>query len=180
LLHEQLAVITGLWSQDPFSFDGSHYTLRDAHFTPKLPRPPTLIVGGSAKAERLPRLAAQYADEYVITLPSVDQCAAIRGRLDDSASRYNRRVRLGVFTPVCVGETEQEVRDRYTFLAETEPQSRRMMNNETAWIMGTPEQAQAQIAALEQAGVDRLLLSVSCDVHRQMLPLLSGTPARRG
>lgn len=180
LVEEQLQIVGGLWSQDPFSFEGQHYTLRDAHFTPRTAQLPTLIVGGSARAERLPRLAARYADEYVITLPSVEQCAALRARLDDSAKRHNRRVRLAVFTPLCVGETEQEVRERYAFLAETEPQCRRMMNNETAWIMGTPAQAQEQIAALEAAGVDRLLLSVSCDLHRQMLPLLSGTPARRG
>src|SRR3954471_14390123 len=47
LLEEQLQVITGLWSQDPFSFEGKHYQLHEAHFTPRpvqQPRP-TLIVG---------------------------------------------------------------------------------------------------------------------------------------
>jgi alkanesulfonate monooxygenase SsuD/methylene tetrahydromethanopterin reductase-like flavin-dependent oxidoreductase (luciferase family) len=175
LVEEQLRVITGLWSQDPFSFDGAHYQLRDCHFTPKpvqQPRP-TLIVGGSARAERLPRLAARYGDEYTITLPSIEQCQAIRARLPE-------HVRLSVFTPICIGETEQQVRERYDFLAETEPQYRRMMNAETAWIMGTPAQAAQQIADLERVGVARLLLSVSCDLHRLMLPLLSGTPAARG
>ncbi len=168
LLEEQLQVITGLWSQDPFSHQGKHYQLHEARFTPKpkqRPRP-TLIVGGSARAERLPRLAGRYADEYTITLPSVEQCQAIRARLP-------RHVRLSVFTPICVGETEQQVRERYDFLAETEPQYRRMMNAETAWIMGTPAQAAQQIADLERVGVERLLLSVSCDLHREMLPLLA-------
>jgi alkanesulfonate monooxygenase SsuD/methylene tetrahydromethanopterin reductase-like flavin-dependent oxidoreductase (luciferase family) len=170
MLQEQLQVITGLWSQDPFSFDGEHYQLHDAHFTPRpiqQPRP-TLIVGGSARAERLPRLAGRYADEYTITLPSVEQCQAVRARLPS-------HVRLSVFTPICVAETEAQVRERYDFLARTEPQYRRMMNNETAWIMGTPAQAASQIAALEEVGVSRLLLSVSCDLHREMLPLLSAS-----
>ncbi len=168
LVQEQLEVITGLWRDDPFSYQGRHYQLSDAHFTPKpvqQPRP-TVIVGGSARAERLPRLAGRYADEYVITLPSVEQCQAIRAKLPD-------HVRLGVFTPICVGETEKEVRERYEQLRDTEPQYHRMMNNETAWIMGTPSEARAQIAELERAGVARLLLSVSCDLHRQMLPLLA-------
>jgi alkanesulfonate monooxygenase SsuD/methylene tetrahydromethanopterin reductase-like flavin-dependent oxidoreductase (luciferase family) len=168
LLQEQLEVITGLWSQDPFSYTGKHYQLQGARFTPKpvqSPRP-TLIVGGSARAERLPRLAGRYADEYTITLPSVEQCQVIRARLP-------QHVRLSVFTPICVGETEQQVRERYDFLAETEPQYRRMMNAETAWIMGTPDKAAQQIAELERAGVARLLLSVSCDLHREMLPLLA-------
>jgi alkanesulfonate monooxygenase SsuD/methylene tetrahydromethanopterin reductase-like flavin-dependent oxidoreductase (luciferase family) len=168
LLQEQLEVITGLWSRDPFSYTGEHYQLQEAHFTPKpvqSPRP-TLIVGGSARAERLPRLAGRYADEYTITLPSVEQCRAIRARLP-------AHVRLSVFTPICVGETEQQVRERYDFLAETEPQYRRMMNAETAWIMGTPDKAAQQVADLERVGVERLLLSVSCDLHREMLPLLA-------
>jgi alkanesulfonate monooxygenase SsuD/methylene tetrahydromethanopterin reductase-like flavin-dependent oxidoreductase (luciferase family) len=174
LVEEQLQVITGLWSQDPFTHHGRHYHLEQARFTPKpvqQPRP-TLIVGGSARAERLPRLAGRYADEYVITLPSVEQCQAIRARLPE-------HVRLSVFTPICVGDTEQQVRERYDFLAETEPQYRRMMNNDTAWIMGTPGQAAEQIRTLEQAGVARLLLSVSCELHRAMLPLLAKTPVAR-
>src|SRR5262245_28680568 len=74
LVEEQLQVITGLFTQDPFTHQGQHYQLSEAHFTPatvQKPRP-TIIVGGSASATRLPRLAARYADEYVITLPSAD------------------------------------------------------------------------------------------------------------
>jgi hypothetical protein len=33
------------------------------------------------------------------------------------------------------------------------------------------------LAALAAAGIDRVMLSVNCDVHREMLPLLvGGTP----
>ena len=173
LVAEQLQIIAGLWAQDPFSFAGKHYTLKEAHFTPKpvqQPRP-TLLLGGSAKAERLPRLAGRYADEYVITLPSIEQCQTIRARLPE-------HVRLAVFVPICVAETQQQVRERYDFLGETQPQYRRMMNSETGWIMGTPAQAAQQIQALEDVGVARTLLSVSCDLHREMLPLLAGIPAR--
>ena len=38
--------------------------------------------------------------------------------------------------------------------------------------MGTPDQAKAQLAALSKAGIDRGLLSVNCDLHLDMLPLL--------
>ncbi len=71
LVEEQLQVIGGLWSQDPFSHDGRAYHLQKAHFTPKpvqQPRP-TIIVGGRSTSERLPKLAAKYADEYVIGSP---------------------------------------------------------------------------------------------------------------
>jgi alkanesulfonate monooxygenase SsuD/methylene tetrahydromethanopterin reductase-like flavin-dependent oxidoreductase (luciferase family) len=175
LLEEQLQVITGLWTHDPFSYQGKHYQLTEAHFTPNVAKPPTLIVGGSATAERLPRLAARYADEYVITLPSVEQCRAVRQRLDQACERANRDPRdvsLSVFTPVCIAETEAAVKAIYERFAETNPQYRRMMNNETAWIMGTPDRVQDQLGELERARVERVMLSVNCDAHREMLPLV--------
>src|SRR6266851_1362635 len=92
LVEEQLQVITGLWSQDPFSHSGPAYQLTDCHFTPKpiqQPRP-TIIVGGSSTAERLPKLAARYADEYVINSPSLEQCHAARAKLDKECDRISR------------------------------------------------------------------------------------------
>ena len=133
-------------------------------------------ISGSASAQRLPRLAARYADEYVITLPSPDQARVIRTRLDEACEKAGRdpaSLRLAVFTPICVGATEQEAQARFAHLRETNPQYLRMMNAETAWIMGSPEQARAQLARLEEAGVARALLSVNCDLHREMLPLLT-------
>jgi alkanesulfonate monooxygenase SsuD/methylene tetrahydromethanopterin reductase-like flavin-dependent oxidoreductase (luciferase family) len=65
LVEEQLQIITGLWREASFSHSGRVYRLQDAHFTPKpvqQPRP-TLIVGGRLTSQRLPRLAARYADE---------------------------------------------------------------------------------------------------------------------
>src|SRR5262249_56602011 len=114
LVEEQLQVINGLWGRDPFSHMGQHYQLHDAHFTPKPvqdPRP-TVIVGGSTTAQRLPRLAARYADEYVITLPSVEQCRAVRQRLDQAYERIGRDPRgipLSVFTPLFVAEADYSV-----------------------------------------------------------------------
>jgi alkanesulfonate monooxygenase SsuD/methylene tetrahydromethanopterin reductase-like flavin-dependent oxidoreductase (luciferase family) len=177
LVEEQLQVINGLWGRDPFSHMGQHYQLYDAHFTPKPvqePRP-TVIVGGSATAQRLPRLAARYADEYVITLPSVEQCRAVRQRLDQACERIGRDprgMRLSVFTPMCVAETDHAVHAAFERFRDTNPQYLRMMNNETAWIMGTPERVVEQLDELEQAGVARVMLSVNCDEHREMLPLV--------
>jgi probable F420-dependent oxidoreductase len=178
LVQEQLEVINGLFTQDPFSHAGQHYTLDQAHFTPKpVQRPrPTIIVGGSSRAERLPRLAARYADEYVITLPSPDQCRAVRARLDEACVKRGRdpaEVRLSVFTPMCVAEADAQVKETYATFKETNPQYLRMMNAETAWIMGTPDRARAQLNELAELGIARVLLSVNCDAHLEMLPLVS-------
>jgi alkanesulfonate monooxygenase SsuD/methylene tetrahydromethanopterin reductase-like flavin-dependent oxidoreductase (luciferase family) len=178
LVEEQLQVITGLWSQDPFSHTGRAYQLADCHFTPKpiqQPRP-TIIVGGSSTAERLPKLAARYADEYVINSPSLEQCHAARAKLDrecERISRDPRTLRLSAFVAICVGADPSTVQRYLTAYRETNPQYVRMMDSQPNWIMGTPEQADAQLKALGQAGIDRALLSVNCDLHLEMLPLLA-------
>jgi len=48
MLDEGLAVLTGLWSGEPFNYEGSHYTVRDAQFLPtpaQTPRIPIWVAG---------------------------------------------------------------------------------------------------------------------------------------
>ena len=179
LVEEQLQVISGLWSQDPFSHNGHAYHLREAHFTPRpVQQPhPTIIVGGSSTAERLPKLAAKYADEYVINSPSLDQCRAARDKLDracETAGREPSTVRLSAFLAFAVGATQADVDHAFEAYERDNPQYARMLNTRSNWIVGTPDQAQQQLAALADAGIDRMMLSVNCDLHRDMLPLLLG------
>ena len=48
-----------------------------------------------------------------------------------------------------------------------------MMESNTGWLKGTPAAAKAQLAQMAAAGVDRVCISVNCDLHREMLPLLT-------
>jgi F420-dependent oxidoreductase-like protein len=177
LVEEQLQVITGLWSQDPFSHSGKAYQLVDCHFTPKpiqQPRP-TILVGGRSTAERLPKLAARYADEYVCSMPSIDQVHATRERLDracESNGRDPATLRLSAFLAINVGANERELQQHLDAYQATNPQYVRMLDSHENWISGTPDQAQAQLEALSAAGIDRALISVNCDLHLEMLPLL--------
>jgi len=61
-LEEALGIITALWSDQPCTFQGRHYTVRDLDGTPKpvqKPRPPLLVGGGG---RRLLNLAGRWAD----------------------------------------------------------------------------------------------------------------------
>jgi alkanesulfonate monooxygenase SsuD/methylene tetrahydromethanopterin reductase-like flavin-dependent oxidoreductase (luciferase family) len=177
LVEEQLQVINGLWSQDPFSHTGKAYQLTDCHFTPKpvqWPRP-TILVGGRSTAERLPKLAARYADEYVCSMPSLEQCRATRERLDRACEANGRdpaTLRLSAFLAINVGSNERKVQQNMDAYQATNPQYVRMLDSRENWISGTPEQAQAQLNALGAAGIDRALISVNSDLHLEMLPLL--------
>jgi alkanesulfonate monooxygenase SsuD/methylene tetrahydromethanopterin reductase-like flavin-dependent oxidoreductase (luciferase family) len=178
LVEEQLQVITGLWREDPFSHDGRAYHVCQAHFTPKTvqqPRPP-IIVGGRTTSERLPKLAARYADEFVIGQPSIDDCHTVRARLNracEAAGRDPAAVKLSAFVPFCVAPTQREVEQVMQTYRTSNPQYARMMGSEfSTWLIGTPSDVQAQLQALSQAGIERVMVSVNCDLHREMLPLL--------
>jgi alkanesulfonate monooxygenase SsuD/methylene tetrahydromethanopterin reductase-like flavin-dependent oxidoreductase (luciferase family) len=178
LLQEQLQVITGLWSQDPFSHAGPAYTLTAASFTPKpLQRPrPTIIVGGRTTSRRLPRLAARYADDFVIGQPTPDEARHVRAVLDaacEANARDPATVALSAFAPIAAGVSAEEVQRRMQTYRASNPQYVRMMDNLSTWLMGTPAQIHAQLQALSAAGVSRMMVSVNCDEHLDMLPLLA-------
>lgn len=68
MLDEALDVLTGLWSGEPFSYDGAHYTIRDAHFLPaprQTPRIP-IWVGGFWPGKRPFRRAANWDGVFPI------------------------------------------------------------------------------------------------------------------
>ena len=173
-MEEQIQVITGLWTEAPFSFAGTHYQLQGCHFTPRpvqQPHPP-LLIGGRPTSVRLVRLAARYAAEFVIALASPDQCREVRERLDRACERIGRdpaSLGMAVFCGVCVAETAPEA-DRLR--AELLEGARPHMRNTDLWVMGTPEPAAEQVRRFAAAGVGRLMFSVENDLHRAMVPVL--------
>jgi alkanesulfonate monooxygenase SsuD/methylene tetrahydromethanopterin reductase-like flavin-dependent oxidoreductase (luciferase family) len=61
MLDEGLAVLTGLWSGQPFSFAGEHYNVTDAHYVPTPVQPKIPIwVAGMWPTKRPFRRAAQW------------------------------------------------------------------------------------------------------------------------
>jgi alkanesulfonate monooxygenase SsuD/methylene tetrahydromethanopterin reductase-like flavin-dependent oxidoreductase (luciferase family) len=186
LVEEQLQVITGLWSQSAFTHHGRAYQLEAAEFTPKpIQQPgPTIIVGGRTTSQRLAKLAARYSDEFVIGQPTAEDCRAVRARLDAACKGYGRdpaSVKLSAFVPFCVAETEAEVERLMDDYRAANPQYVGMMRNKntSTWLKGTPDQVRSQLDTLEANGIDRVMVSVNCDLHRDMLALLpSGALAK--
>ncbi|MFA5891980.1 MAG: LLM class F420-dependent oxidoreductase [Actinomycetota bacterium] len=116
MLDEALEVIKKLWTEDTVSFDGDHYTLRDAFCLPKpvqRPRPP-IVVGGSGPRKTL-RVVARHADEWNTPGHDPEEFSRLSGILDEHCaaigrdpSQIRRSVQLFVH-PAQEGQIEKQI-----------------------------------------------------------------------
>lgn len=92
-LQEHAAVLKGLWSEGPVTFEGEHYRITDMEGTPKPHRPggPPILVGGGAP--RLLRWAGATADIVGVNASihsgEIDQAAAqdaLADRIDEKVA----------------------------------------------------------------------------------------------
>jgi len=90
-LKETIAILKGLWGNEPFSFSGKHYNITNHEGTPKpaqKPHPP-LLVGGGGK--RVLRLAAREADivgvNFVLAEGMVNPAVAVTGSATATAEK---------------------------------------------------------------------------------------------
>jgi F420-dependent oxidoreductase-like protein len=161
VLEEQLQIVLGNWGDEPFSFDGAHYTLRDLDAQPKpIQRPhPPLIIGGSGGARSV-ALAARYADEYNTPFPTLDDVRARRAAVVAACEAAGREpIPFSIMTGVIVGRDDAELRDRVGRLAGLIDQDADELLSAPArpWIIATLDEATERLLALRDAGVSRVM-----------------------
>jgi F420-dependent oxidoreductase-like protein len=184
-LEEHLQVITGLWEQDSFSFDGEFEQLAEARFRPH-PRPrPRIIVGGRGKS-KTPTLVARYADEFNTAFASPQQCRELRGALHDACEREGRDpagVTFSLMTGCLVGATGEEVQARARRLQQRSgndaPVGEYLDKLRQAWVVGTPEEAAQRLGELAEDGVQRVMLQHQLYDDLDMLDLVATEIASR-
>ena len=161
VLEEQLQVVLGAWSDGPFAFEGSHYTLRDLDAQPKpVQRPhPPIIIGGNA-GPRSAALAARYADEYKTVFATPAQVSERRAVVERACEEAGREpLPFSLMTGVLLGRDRGELEDRARRLAELtgDDAAAFLAEPPSGWVVGTLEDAAAQIVALADAGVHRIM-----------------------
>jgi alkanesulfonate monooxygenase SsuD/methylene tetrahydromethanopterin reductase-like flavin-dependent oxidoreductase (luciferase family) len=163
-MEDQLAIIRGLWDEpDGWSYEGRYYTVEDAIFRPRGPRP-NVIVGGVGKP-RSCRLGAQYADEYNISSSTPAEVVEIKGRLEAACEKVGRdpsTLTISVMAGILVGRDEADVAERTQrqvaiFGDDTAAAEQWLDARRDRWILGTPDAARARIAEYVDTGIDRLL-----------------------
>jgi len=166
-LEDQLEIVTRSWEDGPFSFESAHFRMIEADPRPKplqRPRPP-LIVGGSA-GPRSVALAARWADEYNTVFATPDECRERRARVAAACAHEGRApLPFSLMTGVLVGADRDALHARARRLAALRGDA--LPGGDPAayvaalppsWIVGTPDEAVAQLRALADAGVAGVML----------------------
>jgi F420-dependent oxidoreductase-like protein len=165
ILEETLRLFHGLWEEpDGWSMDGEHVKVTGSLFRPRGPRPP-IIVGGSGRPRSL-RLAATYADEHNLSSATPEQVVEVNQKLDALCEKVGRDPRTLVrsaMTGVLLGRTRAELDARVTAQVaiwgeEADAGAAWLEERRDRWVMGLPDEARERAAALEAAGIERLML----------------------
>jgi F420-dependent oxidoreductase-like protein len=157
-LDEGMQVITRLLqSDDPVTFKGEYYQLSGATLLPRPQRPggPRILIGGNG-VKRMLSYVVRYASEWncVSLLPA--DFSRLNGRLDEmlqEAGRNPESVRRSMMTGCVFGKDESTLNQKIT-------QSGRTLEElqQRGTVVGSLSAVKEQLARLEEAGLQRIML----------------------
>jgi F420-dependent oxidoreductase-like protein len=158
---EGLEVITRLLHSDtPVDYSGSYYSLKEAILLPRPARPggPPILIGGNGVRRTLP-LAARYASEWnavYLTPQEFQQRNAALDELLRLGGRDPLQVRRSMMVGCVFGASKAEVKRKVA--ARTQGKRSGQGLRRHGVVVGAPAEFREQLAALEQAGVQRVML----------------------
>jgi F420-dependent oxidoreductase-like protein len=156
-LEEALTIITRLLhSSDPVTFEGEYYQFFDAVVLPRPQRRVPILIGGNGPKRTLP-LVARFADEWNGVYLTSAHYAELSAQLDDLLRAQGRdpgSVRRSLMTGLVFGRTDAEVQAKvseHNGATDDDLRGRGI-------VVGTGSQVADQIAAIGEAGVQRVML----------------------
>lgn len=182
---EGLELITRLLRHDqPTSFDGRFFNLREALLLPRTERAagPPLMIGGTGPRRTLP-LVARYADRWDAGFLTPEQYRERAAQLDQLLKQAGRApvdVTRSVTVPVFCGRNDAEFEQRIIGVRKmggfsSLPLEQVLEQVHAGWaaICGTPAQVVAGIQAYRDAGVNELVIQWSAADDIEGLQLLA-------
>ncbi|RZQ59632.1 LLM class flavin-dependent oxidoreductase [Amycolatopsis suaedae] len=148
---EFLTIVRGVWSGQPFDFDGDHLRVSGATVLAPPDPLPGIYFGGSSDAA-LP-VAARHADVYLTWGEPPAQVAEKIGRVAARAEAAGRQVRFGVRLHTISRDTaDQAWAEAQRLLDALEPEQVRSAQRQLA---ASESVGQRRMVALHQGGLDR-------------------------
>ena len=147
MLDETAEAVRMLWERPKTTYDGRHFTLRDAVLEPKPLHRPRLLIGGSGALTL--RSVARHADVASFVLPGPDRLAALVGglrRLCADAGRDPAAIEISVLERVILAPTSETATAKWEAMGSPERGGRR-------GLVGSPAEVAAELSAYEASGL---------------------------
>ena len=176
---EFLAILKGLWTQRHFSFSGRFYQVDDVTLAPfPICQPhPTIYLGGESEPGQ--RLAAKFADVYLINGRPVAETKLLIDRVRELAAAEGRTIQFGISAFVICRDTMEAAEaeharlyalrceeaipgvDRQVVMIRTYAYARGYVGSNggtAAGLVGTPQQIAERFKEFLDIGVTTFLL----------------------
>lgn len=155
---EGMQVVTRLLQSDePVTFEGQYYQLRNAILLPRPERPggPRILIGGNG-IKRTLSYVVRYADEWNCVMLLPDKLARLNERLNELLSEVGRNpgsVRRSMMTGCVFAKDEAALNRKIKMYGKTLQEIQ-----QSGVVAGNISDIQGQLRALEQAGLQRIML----------------------
>ena len=156
--HEGMEVVTRLLQSDePVTFDGHYYQLREATLLPRPQRPggPRILVGGNG-VKRTLSYVVRYAEEWNCVSLVPQKFTRLNIRLDELLTKAGRdpaTVRRSMMTGCVFGKDESALQQKLNARKRSLEQL-----HEQGVVAGDATSVKEQLAELERAGLQRIML----------------------
>jgi alkanesulfonate monooxygenase SsuD/methylene tetrahydromethanopterin reductase-like flavin-dependent oxidoreductase (luciferase family) len=173
-LEEALAIIQGVWGDEPFTFDGRYYNIDRVRITPgPLQQPPPLMIGGSGEKVTL-RNVAKYADACNLNAKDIPELRrkldALQRHCEDLNRPYDEVLKTDFTGWLILAPTEAEAQAKINAMyPEGVPDTLAYLGI----LAGTPEQIAEHYQARADAGIEYFVVQVVDGMDRETVTLLA-------
>jgi len=195
-MDEYVQVMRGLWTQDPFTFNGAYYRVRDSRL-PLKTRRSVLPLYAASRSPEGKRTIARFCDHWFVPdcrdFRRYDETVALVSeeiaRMNDLAHGFGRSIGYGMSAHVvCAASVEEAWRRAEALEAHGRAAryNRSSISGLAAGLVGTAELIAERIARYESLGLGLLLLQfhpMEEGLDRfaeEVAPLLGGAQSRFG
>lgn len=164
-LREAVQVILAMWTQEETTFEGKYYTVRGAINQPRGVQTPhiPLLIGGGGEQVTL-KLVAQYGDACNVSgsLETIRHKFGVLKKHCETVGRDYESIRRTVMLSCIIGETDEQVEAKI-------PPGLRNSAVMASLLVGSPTTLRKRLTALEEAGVQEIILRFSDALHLDTL-----------
>ncbi|MEE8421482.1 MAG: LLM class F420-dependent oxidoreductase [Dehalococcoidia bacterium] len=183
-LDESIRVMKALWADEPATFEGKHYQLKDAICYPKpVQRPLPLLVGGGGEKRTL-RIVAEHADEWNFVGGGVDTYLHKREVLEQHCADVGRdpsQIRHSQMAGFVIGRDDAAVTAHAEEIRARNPMFGRGSTEELldglksrgGWLVGTPGEVVDEIGRRQDVGLSRINMQHHAQENFDVLELIA-------